>query len=60
MSLTEPSGLGAAPMGEQWVCGKGGKGKGPEVWPPETILLRLLRSPAGHCSEQTTNFVAWR
>ena len=25
-------------MGEQCVCGKGGKGKGPEVWPRVTSL----------------------
>ena len=30
---TDPSGLGADPIGEQWVCGKGGKGNGPDVWP---------------------------
>ena len=28
ISLTEPSGLGAEPMGEQWVWGKGGERAG--------------------------------
>ena len=39
ISLTEPSFLGVAPMGEQWVWGKGGYGKGPAVWPRLTSLL---------------------
>ena len=39
MSLTVPSFLGAAPMGEQWVRGKGGFGKGPAVCPRDTSLL---------------------
>ena len=33
ISLTVPSGLGAALIGERWVCRKRGKGKGPDVWP---------------------------
>ena len=31
MRRTVPSFLGAEPMGEQWVWGKGGNGKGPAV-----------------------------
>ena len=31
ISLTVPSFFGAAPIGEQWVCGNGGLGKGPTV-----------------------------
>ena len=38
INLTVPSFLGAEPMGEQWVWGKGGEGKGPAVWPRETSL----------------------
>ena len=39
ISLTDPSFLGAEPIGEQWVLGKGGWGKGPAVWPRDTSLL---------------------
>ena len=39
ISLALPSFLGAAPIGEQWVLGNGGWGKGPAVWPLETSLL---------------------
>ena len=34
-----PSFLGADPIGEQWVLGNGGWGKGPAVWPREISLL---------------------
>ena len=39
ISLTVPSFLGAAPIGEQWVSGKGGWVKGPAVWPLAISLL---------------------
>ena len=31
INRTDPSFFGAAPMGEQWVMGKGGVGNGPAV-----------------------------
>ena len=33
INLTDPSGFGADPMGEQCVCVNGGDGKGPDVCP---------------------------
>ena len=47
ISLTDPSGFGAAPRGEQCVCVKGGCGKGPDVCPRRSSLAIACVTPSG-------------
>ena len=47
MSLMDPSFLGSAPIGEQWVLGKGGKGTGLQCDLSVPLCQLLLEAGVG-------------